>query len=44
VPADVLVGTDFPVTEADMPEIKQDTRLKFEHYAQHNMPNTFSAM
>lgn len=44
MPADVQVDTDSPVTEGDMPEIKQDTKLMLEHYAQHNMPNTLSAM
>jgi hypothetical protein len=44
VPADVQVGTDSPTTEEDMPEIKQDTQLMLEHYAQHNVPNTLSAM
>jgi hypothetical protein len=32
VPADVQVGTDSPMTEADMPEIKQDTQLMLELY------------
>jgi hypothetical protein len=48
VPADVQVGTDSPMTEADMPEIKQNTQQMLEqntqqmleHYAQHNIPNT----
>jgi hypothetical protein len=39
VPADVQVGTDSPMTEADMPEIKQNTRLVLEHYAEHNISN-----
>jgi hypothetical protein len=43
VPVDVQAGTDSPMTEADMPEIKQDTQHMLEHYAQHDMPNTLSA-
>jgi hypothetical protein len=38
------VGTDSPVTEADMPEIEQNTWLVLKHYANHCMTNTLIAM